>query len=114
MIRVEPMMTVCEAPAGTYPIGDGRYPISRPAHRVNLPAFAIAQTTVTNVEFLNFVAAGGYQEPRYWSEMGWHWQEGKKITKPFFFYEALFNPFYQPIFGGCLDGTHPFCPRVAE
>ena len=60
------MVAVCEISAGTYPIGDDQRAISRPAHTVNLPAFAIATTTVTNVEFLNFIAAGGYQVVKYW------------------------------------------------
>lgn len=93
------MITICEVPAGNYPIGDNITAISRPAHTVTLAAFGIGQTTVTNVEFLAFISAGGYQEPRYWSEMGWRWQEGKAITQPFFYENAQFNHPDQPIVG---------------
>jgi formylglycine-generating enzyme required for sulfatase activity len=39
---------VCEIPAGSYPMGDNSMTISRPAHTVQLPAFVIAETVVTN------------------------------------------------------------------
>ncbi|MBI1281941.1 MAG: SUMF1/EgtB/PvdO family nonheme iron enzyme [Anaerolineaceae bacterium] len=108
------MITVCEVPAGTYPIGDNRNAISRPAHTVTLPAFGIAQTTVTNVEFLNFISAGGYKDPRYWSEMGWHWQEGKEITKPFFYDDPLFNAPDQPIVGVSWYEADAYARWLAE
>jgi iron(II)-dependent oxidoreductase len=45
------------------------------AHAVVLKPFRIARAPVTNGEFLAFVEAGGYREPRYWSSAGWQWRE---------------------------------------
>ena len=39
----------------------------RPAHRVHLPAFRIGRVPVTNGEWQQFIEAGGYDEPRWWS-----------------------------------------------
>ena len=41
-----------------------------PAHRVLLNAFELASRPVTNGEYLAFVAAGGYAEPRWWVSDG--------------------------------------------
>jgi ergothioneine biosynthesis protein EgtB len=41
-----------------------------PAHRVFLAAFELASRPVTNGEYLEFMAAGGYAEPRWWVSDG--------------------------------------------
>ncbi|MBZ0281296.1 MAG: formylglycine-generating enzyme family protein [Anaerolineae bacterium] len=92
-------ITLCEIPAGTYPIGDPRLSYSRPPHTVELKTFSIAKTTVTNVEFLAFIAAGGYATERYWSEMGWRWLDGKTENYPAFLNDPHFNMPDQPIVG---------------
>jgi ergothioneine biosynthesis protein EgtB len=43
----------------------------RPRHKVYLEDFRLASRLVTNGEFLEFIAAGGYREPRYWLSEGW-------------------------------------------
>jgi len=43
----------------------------RPAHVVHVPAFRIATAPVTNGEHAEFVDAGGYRDPRWWTEAGW-------------------------------------------
>ncbi|MDE2352550.1 MAG: ergothioneine biosynthesis protein EgtB [Alphaproteobacteria bacterium] len=42
-----------------------------PRHRVLLRPFAIANRAVTNGEWLQFMEAGGYREPRLWLSDGW-------------------------------------------
>ena len=44
-----------------------------PAHRVAVDAFTIDVYDVTNAEFMEFVEAGGYREPRYWRAADWEW-----------------------------------------
>jgi dienelactone hydrolase len=43
---------------------------SRGNHALDIPAFAIARTEVTNAEFKQFVDAGGYDNPAYWQGLG--------------------------------------------
>ncbi|MFG1602682.1 SUMF1/EgtB/PvdO family nonheme iron enzyme [Actinoplanes sp. NPDC049265] len=54
--------------AGTHLVGADRspYPLESPAHEVSLPAFEVAVTPVTNAEYALFIAAGGYQDERWW------------------------------------------------
>ena len=42
-----------------------------PRHRALLRSFAIANRAVTNGEWLEFMEAGGYREPRLWLSDGW-------------------------------------------
>ena len=56
----------------------------RPAHTVDLPAFRIARTPVTNAEWARFVEEGGYAEPRWWSERGWRHRLDAGLERPLF------------------------------
>jgi ergothioneine biosynthesis protein EgtB len=42
-----------------------------PRHRVFVEEFAIADRPVTNGEYREFIAAGGYDRPEYWLSEGW-------------------------------------------
>jgi iron(II)-dependent oxidoreductase len=50
------------------------YDNERPAHVLDLPPFWIDTTPVTNAAYLAFLDAGGYDDPRWWSEAGWDWR----------------------------------------
>ena len=56
----------------------------RPAHTVDLPAFRIARVPVTNAEWQAFIEAGGYDEPRWWSERGWRHRVEAGLERPLF------------------------------
>src|SRR3954447_16715305 len=43
------------------------YDNERPAHEVHLAPFEIDRAPVRNGEFLHFIAAGGYDDPRLWT-----------------------------------------------
>ncbi|MGI9592021.1 MAG: ergothioneine biosynthesis protein EgtB [Myxococcota bacterium] len=43
----------------------------RPRHRVFVEAFELASRPVTNGEYLDFVADGGYERPELWLSDGW-------------------------------------------
>ena len=61
--------------------------------------FKIDSLPVTNGEFLEFVSAGGYAEPRYWLLNDWHWKELEQKQHPTcwlkqgdsWFYRAMFD-----------------------
>ena len=44
----------------------------RPRHDVLLRPFRLATRPVSNREVLEFIAAGGYHDPRFWLSDGWH------------------------------------------
>jgi iron(II)-dependent oxidoreductase len=56
----------------------------RPAHVVEVPAFWIGRVPVTNAQWREFVAAGGYDESRWWSAAGWAHRIEAGLTRPKF------------------------------
>eukprot|EP00762_Andalucia_godoyi_P002716 ANDGO_03357.mRNA.1 Hercynine oxygenase len=42
--------------------------------------FLVSQFYITNAEFLEFVNAGGYQDPGYWTSEGWGWVQFKSSS----------------------------------
>jgi formylglycine-generating enzyme required for sulfatase activity len=53
---------------GAYTIGrDGADPLEQPEHKVNLPAFFIDRTEVTNAAYKNFVDTTRHKPPSNWS-----------------------------------------------
>jgi len=52
------------------------------AHRTTVPAFRIDRHMVTNAQFLRFIEAGGYAEPRFWSPDDWRWRATHKVAHP--------------------------------
>lgn len=53
-------------------------------HQAQIPAFRAARYLTSNQEFLAFVAAGGYQTDRYWSQEGLGWRKYRQAKHPIF------------------------------
>ena len=49
-----------------------------------VPSFSIDNLPVTNNEYLKFVLAGGYDDPKYWSEKAWNWKKSVNLKHPHF------------------------------
>jgi gamma-glutamyl hercynylcysteine S-oxide synthase len=56
----------------------------RPALGVEVPSFAIERHDVTNGAYLEFVEAGGYDDPQWWRPEDWGWIQQDRITHPLF------------------------------
>jgi ergothioneine biosynthesis protein EgtB len=53
-----------------------------PETSVDVPAFAVDERPVTNAEFLDFVADGGYADPRLWRTADWEWRQRRHVERP--------------------------------
>jgi iron(II)-dependent oxidoreductase len=60
------------------------YDNERAAHSVDLPAYLIDTTPVTNRAYLEFIGAGGYDDDRLWHPDGWSWRAEQAINQPQF------------------------------
>ncbi|MBQ0896361.1 ergothioneine biosynthesis protein EgtB [Micromonospora sp. U56] len=73
-------------PAGRFTMGTSTDPWAldneRPAHTVELPAYVIDAAPVTNGRYREFIAAGGYDDPRWWSGPGWRHRTEAGLTAP--------------------------------
>jgi iron(II)-dependent oxidoreductase len=56
----------------------------RPAHKVDVPSFWIGRAPVSNAQWADFVAARGYDEPKWWSARGWTHRLEVDLTRPKF------------------------------
>ena len=90
--RIETMLI----PAGAFIMGDdnGR-PDERPAHAVEVSAFRIALTPVTNAQYCRFLDATGSEPPRFWSD-------------------DLFNAAEQPVVGVTWFDAVAYCEWLSR
>lgn len=74
--------------AGIHQIGhdDGGFAFDceGPRHEVLLTPFELADRTVTNAEWLEFIADGGYHDPMHWLADGWAWVQAENIDAPLY------------------------------
>ncbi len=59
-----------------------------PRHRVLLEPFALADRLVTNGEWAEFIAEGGYANARLWLADGWGWVQRECIAAPMYWREG--------------------------
>jgi len=60
----------------------------RPRHRVYLEPYSLATRLVTNSEYLEFIADGGYTKPELWLADGWNDVCSRRWTAPLYWEEA--------------------------
>lgn len=65
--------------------GDGFcFDNERPRHRQFIEAFQFASRLVNNGEYLEFIQAGGYQNPALWLANGWNWVKQQQLQHPLY------------------------------
>jgi gamma-glutamyl hercynylcysteine S-oxide synthase len=101
-----PVRKLVEIPAGRARLGlvrrisptlgwDNEYD----AHEVEVGPFAIESTNVTNGDFLEFHAAGGYDDRRLWSDEDWAWLQASGTQHPAFWVRRGDSWRYRAMFG---------------
>jgi len=65
---------------------------------VQVPAFKIDRFKVSNGQFLEFLHAGGYDNPAFWGPADWHWRSTQKISHPGFWLKRDGNWFFRGMF----------------
>ena len=56
----------------------------RPAHEVQVDAYYLDTTPVSNGQYLAFMADGGYDRPQYWTSAGWQYRQHADLVAPLF------------------------------
>ena len=52
------------------------------SHQIDVAAFWIMQTEVTNAHFRNFVEGDGYSNNEYWTDAGQEWKASNAADAP--------------------------------
>ena len=75
-------------PGGPFTMGTSTEPWSldneRPAHQVGVPSFYLDTTPVSNAAYQEFIADGGYDDPRWWTPEGWDHRQRTGLTAPLY------------------------------
>jgi len=67
--------------------GSFAFDCERPRHRTMLHPHRMADRCVTNGEWSEFIAGGGYAKPTLWLSEGWDWIQCEKIERPLYWHE---------------------------
>ncbi|QMS92419.1 ergothioneine biosynthesis protein EgtB [Nostoc edaphicum CCNP1411] len=82
-----PFTEMIQIPAGEFEQGSDSIDAldnERPAHRVYLDTYLIDRYPVTCGQYREFIKAGGYQNPQWWSEDGWQWLQVESVIQPLY------------------------------
>jgi iron(II)-dependent oxidoreductase len=90
-----PLPATGAAQAGTVRIDASQFPLGepdeefaydneRPQHLVDVPAFEIDRSPVTNGAYEAFIEDGGYRRQELWTGEGWAWREQNAIERPLY------------------------------
>lgn len=86
-LRPAPKPRQVTIPAGIATLGQARgaafgWDNEFEEQKVEVPSFSIDVFPVTNSEYVKFVQAGGYEDPRYWKAEDWEWRSSAKLKHP--------------------------------
>ena len=86
--RVPAAVPRCCVPGGPFTMGTSTEPWAldneRPAHTVQVAPFYLDTTPVTCGAYAEFIADGGYDDPRWWTEAGWEHRQQAGLTAPLY------------------------------
>ncbi|MFW6357743.1 MAG: SUMF1/EgtB/PvdO family nonheme iron enzyme [Chroococcales cyanobacterium] len=86
-IETLPSAEMVDIPAGEFEIGSNAIDSQdneRPAYHFFLDSYQIDRYPVTCGQYREFIEAGGYQNPQWWSESGWKWLEKNPVNQPLY------------------------------
>lgn len=90
-------LTWIAIPGGTVALELAGY--GHPTTPAHVEAFAIARTPITNAQFAAFVAAGGYDEPAWWTAEGWAARLKESWTEPRYWTDRDWGRAAYPVVG---------------
>ncbi|MGB1288507.1 MAG: SUMF1/EgtB/PvdO family nonheme iron enzyme [Aggregatilineales bacterium] len=76
--------------------------------------YSIGKYPVTNAQYANFVEAGGYQEKRWWTELGWTVKQTENWRQPRYWTDSKWNGTDYPVVGVSWYEAVAFCLWLSE
>jgi gamma-glutamyl hercynylcysteine S-oxide synthase len=111
-VRVPAGRAALGADRGAIPFG---WDNECPAWWIEVSSFSIERHDVTNERFLEFVEAGGYRDPRWWTADDWQWRQTEELAHPLFWERIGEAWFWRGMFGLIpLPASWPVYASLAE
>lgn len=88
---LQPPADTIEIPAGEFLLGSDRIDAldnERSQHWHFLPTYWIDRYPVTCAQYRQFITAGGYHNPRWWSQAGWQWLQQNPVEHPLYWSDS--------------------------
>jgi formylglycine-generating enzyme required for sulfatase activity len=106
-----PITEEIEIPAGEFYMGSDAVEAldnERSRHLSYLETYSIDRYPVTCNHYRIFMAAGGYQNPDWWSKEGWKWLQSNPVDRPLYWSE---NPAFndRPVCGVSWYEAEAYC-----
>jgi gamma-glutamyl hercynylcysteine S-oxide synthase len=90
-------------PGGPFTMGTSTDPWAldneRPAHTVQVPGFFLDTTPVSCGQYLEFIAGGGYRDPRWWTPPGWEYISKARLAAPLYWQRGGAGQWLRRVFG---------------
>lgn len=80
-------------------LGSNESPDEQPITQVQLSRFSISRTPVTNEQYAEFIAAGGYRRSEYWHPLGWQRVQELGWHEPNYWHDPAWSAADSPVTG---------------
>jgi len=102
-----------EIPVGKVTLTEGGY-VPKGGQTFDVPVFAIAKYPITNAQFAKFIESGGYNQNKWWTDVGWQQRQSEKWTQPRYWTDNKWNGADYPVVGVSWYETIAFCQWLSE
>lgn len=112
--KINPSMI--EIPAGSFEMGNNSIEAmdnEQPRYQQKVDRYWIDCYPVTCGQYRQFMAAGGYQNPKWWSTQGWNWLQQNPVNQPLYWVEDAIGENH-PVCGVSWYEAEAYCNFVGK
>jgi len=90
---------VCFIPGGCFTRGSALSPDEQPEMKIEISPFYMDESPVTNRQYAEFIADGGYRSAHLWTPTGWAWLQQSGVDRPNYWDDPVWSAPDVPVTG---------------